>query len=371
MGSSARPLGAKSGIRVGTPSSIVTATSTTWTVQPFGGVLDGEAAAVAGPYSYAFDTNQTGAVTAAAGSSRIDRLDVQVSDPAESDGSSTPAVTVVYTAGVAGSGVAAAAPPRSHRVCLLNVPASGGGSPTVSWAPDWSGDPGEWTFNTVAERDAYVTAIGSANVPVNQRATVLSGATMPNVDYVWTSGWNQLPGGLLIPTSVSGGTLNADGSITVTGSRLNLDGLLSQANAVRIEGVISTGSNQIIYARLRAAGSDVTTNHAEQFSYAAASTGGGTPSAIQNPNIGNTGWQIGAISAVWQSLNFVIRQGGQALPTIGRCDVDSYASLTSMGNSTASVFQADSSARDGIGISAGSITGTTAMSGTIWCHAIV
>jgi hypothetical protein len=99
-------------------------------VTPFNGVLDGEAAAIAGPYPYAFDTNQTGSVTAAGASPRVDRLDVQVDDPAESDGSSVPTVRVLYTVGTPGL---AAAPARSHRLAYINVPASGGGSPTVTW----------------------------------------------------------------------------------------------------------------------------------------------------------------------------------------------------------------------------------------------
>lgn len=186
MGSSARPLGAKSGIRVGTPSSIVSVTSTTWTVTPFAGVIDGEAAAIAGPYTYSFDTNQTGSVTPAGASARVDRLDVQVSDPAESDGSSTPSIQCVYTAGTPGL---AAAPDRSHAFVQFNVPATGGGSPTVSWAPSWSGDLGEWTFNTFAEMTAYTTAIGSANVPPQQDATVLSD-TVNTGSYRWNgSAW--------------------------------------------------------------------------------------------------------------------------------------------------------------------------------------
>lgn len=194
MGSAARPLGAKSGIRLGTPPSIVAVTSTTWTVQPFAGILDGETAAVAGPYGYAFDTAQTGSMTAAGSSARKDRLDVQVSDPAE-DGTSTPSIQIVYTQGAATGNTVPAAPARSHALCVINVPAAGGGSPSVSWAPEWCGDPGEWTFNTVAERDAYVTAIGSANVPVSQRATVLADSTPANNgDYAWS-------GSLWLPVS--------------------------------------------------------------------------------------------------------------------------------------------------------------------------
>jgi len=197
-------------------------------VQPFAGVLDGEAAAIAGPYAYSFDTNQTGSVTAAGASARVDRLDVQVSDPAESDGSSTPSIQIVYTAGTPGL---ATAPARSHKLAQINVPATGGGSPTVSWAPDWSGDAGEWAFNTVAERDAYVTAITSANVPVNQRATVLA----TTADYVWTgSGWGFPQNGMVLmpPSQVvgTGVTLSPLGGVTfTTATQVSLDDVFTSA----------------------------------------------------------------------------------------------------------------------------------------------
>jgi len=135
MGASTRPLGALSGVRPGTPSTTVTATTTTWTVNPFSGVIDGEAAAIAGPYPFSFDTAQTGSMTAAGGTARIDALDVQVSDPSQSDGTSTPGIAIVYAVGTA---TAPALTARSFRLCTINVPASGGGSPTVNWTPSYS-----------------------------------------------------------------------------------------------------------------------------------------------------------------------------------------------------------------------------------------
>jgi hypothetical protein len=132
-------------------------------------VIDGEAAAIAGVYGYSFDTNQTGSVTAAAGSARIDRLDVQISDPAESDGSSTPGVAIVYTAGSPGSGVPAAAPARTHPFAQINVPASGGGSPSVTWtASYYAAAGGVVPFNLKSDLDAWTTATP------NQEAVVLT-----------------------------------------------------------------------------------------------------------------------------------------------------------------------------------------------------
>lgn len=131
----ARPLGAFSGVRPGTSSTTVTATSTSWTCAPVAGVIDGEAAAEAGPYTFASDANVTGSVSAAnASNPRVDIIYVQVSDPAEADGSAVPGVKIDYLAGAAASVPnAPAAPARSFVLAQINVPKSGGGSPSVTW----------------------------------------------------------------------------------------------------------------------------------------------------------------------------------------------------------------------------------------------
>lgn len=132
---SARPLGCFSGVRPGTPSSTVTATSTTWTVKSHAGAIDAEVAAAAGPYLYALDANTSGAMNAADGTNpRVDLISIQISDPAESDGSSTPSAAIIYTVGTpAASPSAPATPARSLALAQINVPKSGGGSPSVTW----------------------------------------------------------------------------------------------------------------------------------------------------------------------------------------------------------------------------------------------
>lgn len=138
----ARPLGARSGVRPGTPASTVEATSTTWTVHPIAGILDTQASAIAGPYLWASDADVTGAVTAAnASNPRKDIIYAQLSDPAESDGSTVPSVTIGYVAGtsnVGGTLVVPTMPARSSRIATINVPVSGGGSPTVTFDPDYA-----------------------------------------------------------------------------------------------------------------------------------------------------------------------------------------------------------------------------------------
>ena len=163
----ARPLGARSGVRPGTSTSTVTVTSTTWTVGPHAGVIDAEAAAEAGPYTYSFDASKTGAMTAAdATNPRIDLLSVQISDPAESDGSSTPSAAVVYTVGTAAASPAVpAAPARSMALAQIPVPKSGTGSPSVIWvAPYAVSAGGPIPVRSQAERDAITW--GSAENPV-------------------------------------------------------------------------------------------------------------------------------------------------------------------------------------------------------------
>lgn len=135
-----RPLGGRSGVRPGTPTTTVSATSTTWTCGPHAGVLDLQAAAEAGPYGYSVDAAVSGAMTAANQTNpRIDIVYVQLDDPAEGDGTSAPAVTPKYLAGSAGQTPSApAAPARSMVLAQINVPASGGGAPSVTWVAPYS-----------------------------------------------------------------------------------------------------------------------------------------------------------------------------------------------------------------------------------------
>lgn len=129
-----RPLGARSGVRQGTPTSTVFlsgAGSMTWNVAAHSGVVDAETAA-AGPYLYATDGTDSGAITAAnATNPRVDIVYVQIND-ADQDASGQRGGAVGYLAGVpAASPVAPAAPARSMVLANLNVPVSG--APTVSW----------------------------------------------------------------------------------------------------------------------------------------------------------------------------------------------------------------------------------------------
>ena len=136
--STADPFGARSGVRPGTSPATVTVAAGVWTIGAHAGVLDLQAAVEAAPYLYKVDAVgglPTGATTAAhATLARTDIVWLRIDDPAEVDGSSVPAVVAGYTAGVAsGSPAAPATPARCMVLAWVNVPASGGGSPTVTW----------------------------------------------------------------------------------------------------------------------------------------------------------------------------------------------------------------------------------------------
>lgn len=128
-----KPLGGISGVRPGTPASTVTATSTTWTAQPFAGYVELEASGTNSGYFFAFGGVTTGAVTAAGGSARTDIVWVQIADPNTSDGSTgAPRMIIDYTANTT------TPPARAFVIAQINVPASGGGAPTVTWVAPYT-----------------------------------------------------------------------------------------------------------------------------------------------------------------------------------------------------------------------------------------
>lgn len=131
--SAADPFGGRSGVRPGTSATTVTATSTTWTVGPHAGLLDFEAAVESGPTPYAIDAAVTGAMRAADAFARVDLIWVRQDIPLE-DGSAAPAVVPGYTYGTVAAPTLPTLPnTRCMVLAWINVPASGGGSPTVTW----------------------------------------------------------------------------------------------------------------------------------------------------------------------------------------------------------------------------------------------
>lgn len=226
----ARPLGARSGVRPGTPAATVAVTATTWTVHQVAGLIDVETATEAGPYGFAFDADQTGSVTAADGTNpRWDGLYVVLDDPAE-DESTVPSLRVEYVAGVASATPAlpATPPDRSFRLCKIVVPQSGGGSPSVVWDPPYL--PHEtWLVRSDADRDALASAlvptaeyplevlhIGASNTKRGVREVSFDGSA-------WSSGrsWTfdrTSSGALGSATSFGAGSYVTVATGTVTGA---------------------------------------------------------------------------------------------------------------------------------------------------------
>jgi hypothetical protein len=230
-------------------------------------VIDGEAAAIAGAYSYSFDTNQTGSVTAAAGSARIDRLDVQVSDPAESDGTSTPGIAIVYTAGTAGSGLAPLAPARTHPLALINVPASGGGSPSVTWmASYFAAAGGAVPFPTYNSGANPLT--GWTTASYGQAALVVGDSTAA-YNRLWyfngTSWTHSLNTSTPFAMAAGSGSNTSSGSVAVSfpSGRFTVAPLVTMANtgstvsALNASSITSTGANM---GGFNAAGSAIVTS---------------------------------------------------------------------------------------------------------------
>jgi len=132
-GGSGRQLGLRSGFRVGTPSTILSATSTTWTLNPCAIEIDPGASTYQGGYGWSSDSNVTGSVTAAdATYARKDIVYIQVNDSSAGDGSGATSAPVLYLAGTASATpVAPTLPARSFLLGTITVPAAGGGSPSV------------------------------------------------------------------------------------------------------------------------------------------------------------------------------------------------------------------------------------------------
>lgn len=134
---SGRPLGAVTGVRGGlVPGSVFSVDTANWYIGPHSGVMDLETSATAGPLPYAVRATETGPLTAASSTNdRIDIVYLQQNDPAEGDGSSTPAVVSGYRVGTPASTPSAPAAPNSRCMIIgqVYVPKLGTGSPTSTF----------------------------------------------------------------------------------------------------------------------------------------------------------------------------------------------------------------------------------------------
>ena len=158
--SATRPLGARSGVRPGTPESVVEASPGRVIVHPHAGQLD-LGNQLAGPYGYSVLSDETLAVTGAhATYARSDLVCITLTDPAEG-GTDTPQASVVVVTGTPAVTPADPPVPAAARLTLarLSIPASGGGDPSVVWlAPMAGAADGVPHYATPTQRDQVLAA---------------------------------------------------------------------------------------------------------------------------------------------------------------------------------------------------------------------
>ena len=136
----ARPTGARSGVRYGTPTNTVSLVAFAGTIKPHSGVMDVQTAAAAGPYFYAVTANETFTVSAAhATLPRVDIVTIRINDDVE-DSSGLESATTHYKAGTAAASPVAPSPDttRDMIIATIAVPASGGGNPVASWVAPYA-----------------------------------------------------------------------------------------------------------------------------------------------------------------------------------------------------------------------------------------
>ncbi|MBC7594534.1 MAG: hypothetical protein H7288_11450 [Kineosporiaceae bacterium] len=216
--SSTRPLGGRSGVRPGTSTTTVSATSTTWTCAAFSGVADVEAAAESGLVTFSCDAVQTGSITAASASiARQDLIYVQIDIPVE-DGSTVPVATVKYIAGTVASTDPALPVSRAFAIARINVPVSGGGSPTVTWiAPYAVAAGGIIPVRNTTERDLLIPLARTDNPIYADIAGVLyvsTGGAFVTAAGVSSAGKLTASSGAIAGTAAPAGTVLLKQTIT-------------------------------------------------------------------------------------------------------------------------------------------------------------
>lgn len=133
-GGSGRRLGGRSGFRVDTPSNVLTATASTWTLGPCAAMIDPGWGTHQGMYGWASDTNESGPLDPPdENNPRKDVLFIQVNDDPV-DGSGQVNAELVYLAGNP-SPTPTEPYADGFLVGVISVPVLGGGNPTVSMNP--------------------------------------------------------------------------------------------------------------------------------------------------------------------------------------------------------------------------------------------
>lgn len=280
----ARPTGARSGVRYGTPTDTVSLVAFAGTIKPHSGVMDVQTAAAAGPYFYAVTANETFTVSAAhATLARVDIVTIRINDNVE-DASGLETCTAHYKAGTAAGSPVAPTPDTTREMVIatIAVPASGGGNPVVSWvAPYAVAAGGIIPVRTNTERDAlHVAYPGTADAPL-----VIWHKADAAFYYNDGTGWAALGADLapieadvaalqaavadigeisMTPTSVSGTGVSVSGSrIVLTGAtgNISINGCFDPAYShyvVKMRLAVASGGGGVGMT-LRASGTNATT----------------------------------------------------------------------------------------------------------------
>lgn len=351
---STRPLGGISGVRPGTPATTVTATSTTWTATAFGGYIDTAASATNGGYYFSFPSGGTGSVTAAAASSRIDIIYVQLSDTNTGDGTTVaPKVDVLYLAGTAGSGVPPATPARSFVVAQLNVPATGGGSPTVTWVAPYASAAGG------------ILPVQAGSYP----ASSYPGQYIddPSIGLMRSNGVSFKPYGAnstsVVPTVLgTGAVANATGLVILTScSAASLNGLAGFRKVrIELEVTAASANNQAKLLLRSSSADDTSSNYDWQGIFASNTTISGVQSSAQ------AAWSgMASSDAQTYSLWIEIEDLDQARMTRATGETDVFSTSGPPRKGALSFSHRSATPWDGVTIAAstGTITGTVRVLG--------
>jgi len=199
------------------------------------GVADVETAAEAGLVTFALDAVATGAITAASASfARQDLIYIQIDIPVE-DGSAVPVVTRKYIAGTVASTDPALPVSRAFAIARINVPISGGGSPTVTWiAPYAVAAGGVLPVATLAQLNATPGWLEA-------RAAVYGDSTAANNgDYRWNgSAWVfLLPRGSVVHAATFNNLVIGNSTVSATYDRVG--------DVVHCQGSINLGSTSAL-----------------------------------------------------------------------------------------------------------------------------
>ena len=365
----ARPLGVRSGVRIGTPTTTASASGFTWTVANHSGIVDVQTSATAGGYLYAITAPETGAITAAnATHPRRDILTIRVDDPQE-DATGIPLIAVGYTAGTAAATpTVPATPARSMVLARIDTPASGGGDPTVTWlAPVAVAAGGIVPVVDDTARDALSTAYGATQTLYAHHASdglvrwIKGGSAWVSMEPVVAAST------IVTPTSVAGtgvSLTNARVDAAASASIIVNGAFTSDFRRYVIEGRLVSSAASDVTMQLRAGG---VTNTAAVYDLVNRFRGlNATASAAQGA--AGTAWTITPTAIAGTHIFRLVVDGpALAAATIVQSTATSVSSVLSTSDAVAVLgYQhRTASAYDGFVITAasGNVTGTLTITG--------